>query len=151
MNEIEKYIGATKNRQTFLRPRIICNNGESVSIQASSGHYCSPREDGLNHYYEVEAGYPSSIPPKSWLKYAEDKTKESKWRLVRFNWKMFRNSFKYKMPIKQKLSRLLGWLLSIQKSPLQMTVYAYMPVDVAMEYISAHKGIDFDKTLQEGK
>ena len=32
-----------------------------------------------------------------------------------------------------------------------MTVYAYMPVDVAMEYISAHKGIDFDKTLQEGK
>lgn len=36
-------------------------NGEyhKVSIQASAGHYSTPREDGLYAYKEVELGYPN--------------------------------------------------------------------------------------------
>lgn len=30
-----------------------------VSIQASAGHYSTPREDGLSVYKEVELGYPN--------------------------------------------------------------------------------------------
>lgn len=38
------------------RPMIICKDGTEYSIQASSNHYCSPREDGLDTYKEFEIG-----------------------------------------------------------------------------------------------
>lgn len=38
------------------RPMIICKDGTEYSIQASSNHYCSPREDGLEVYEEFEIG-----------------------------------------------------------------------------------------------
>jgi len=44
--------------QVGIRPRVVCNDGFSVSIQASRGHYCYPREDNLQEYQEVELGYP---------------------------------------------------------------------------------------------
>ena len=42
------------------RPRLLCNDGFSVSVQASKFHYCSPRLDGAQDYEAVELGYPSN-------------------------------------------------------------------------------------------
>ncbi len=48
--------------------RITCNDGVSLSVQASKFHYCEPR---LNEgpYKAVEVGYPSIDPPDSWEEY----------------------------------------------------------------------------------
>jgi hypothetical protein len=52
-----------------FRPRVECSDGFSVSIQASHGTYCQPRN---NHggYYQVELGYPNQIV-NSWLEFME--------------------------------------------------------------------------------
>lgn len=51
--------------------RIVCADGASVSIQAHADAYCRPQN---NHgpYTHVEAGFPTVIPPASWVLYAED-------------------------------------------------------------------------------
>lgn len=41
------------------RPMLYCNDGYSISVQASAHHYCSPRLNGLQDYKSVELGYPS--------------------------------------------------------------------------------------------
>lgn len=41
------------------RPRLYCNNGYSISVQASEFHYCSPRINGAQDYESVELGFPS--------------------------------------------------------------------------------------------
>lgn len=41
------------------RPRLYCNDGYSISVQASSFHYCEPRLNGIQDYESVELGYPS--------------------------------------------------------------------------------------------
>lgn len=43
----------------FIRSRIQCNDGFSISIQASSFHYCNPRRTFEGPYTELELGYPS--------------------------------------------------------------------------------------------
>lgn len=114
MKEIQKYLqetlSVTKVTEDYtfqdVRPRIVCNDGESVSIQAGRFLYSSPREDGLKSYSEIEAGFPSVAPPDSWLEYAEDH------------------------------ANLIG------------TVYAFMPIEIAQEFIDAHGGIDWDKSLE---
>ena len=42
------------------RPRLYCNDGYSISVQASSFHYCRPRLDGIQNYESVELGFPST-------------------------------------------------------------------------------------------
>lgn len=42
------------------RERLYCNDGYSISVQASKFHYCRPRLDGIQDYEAVELGYPSS-------------------------------------------------------------------------------------------
>tara|TARA_Y100000310_G_scaffold333481_1_gene411134 strand:- start:432 stop:749 length:318 start_codon:yes stop_codon:yes gene_type:complete len=39
--------------------KVVCEDGFTVSIQASSGHYCSPRLDDAPRWDSVELGYPS--------------------------------------------------------------------------------------------
>ncbi len=53
--------------------RVECADGYSVSIQASKGHYCSPREtfQDVNGYNQFELGYPSAAD-NVLLTYAED-------------------------------------------------------------------------------
>ncbi len=48
--------------------RIRCNDGTELSVQASSTHYCTPRENSAG-WFEVEVGYPSVKPPDSWREY----------------------------------------------------------------------------------
>lgn len=51
-------------------PRIICADGLSFSMQASSGHYCDPR-DSIGPWNEVEIGFPSERVGQ-FIEYAED-------------------------------------------------------------------------------
>lgn len=59
------------NDHAGARPHFICPDGFTVSIQASRGHYCSPRESGLPAYHSVELGFPSEAV-EAWLPYAEE-------------------------------------------------------------------------------
>lgn len=54
-----------------IRPWAICDDGFIISIQASYGHYCSPRVNGDDFYRTVELGYPSEFEELI-LEYAED-------------------------------------------------------------------------------
>jgi hypothetical protein len=67
----ERYVTELDYSYQDLRPRIYCRDGESVSVQGSRTHYCSPRQDGNLEYSHIEAGYPSVTPPESWFDYAE--------------------------------------------------------------------------------
>jgi hypothetical protein len=42
-------------------PRIVCADGFSMSVQARSFSYCTPREDDVVHTH-MEGGFPSSTP-----------------------------------------------------------------------------------------
>lgn len=42
------------------RPRLYCNDGYSISVQASGFHYCKPRLNGIQNYESVELGFPST-------------------------------------------------------------------------------------------
>ena len=44
-----------------ILPRIECVDGFNISVQASEGHYCSPRENKAWAYNSVELGYPSEM------------------------------------------------------------------------------------------
>lgn len=49
-------------RSSFpLAKRITCNDGFSLSVQATHGAYCSPRQN-LGPWHEVEVGFPSEKP-----------------------------------------------------------------------------------------
>ena len=41
------------------RPRIICNDGFNMSVQAGNGIYSNPRLSGEYNYLSVEIGFPS--------------------------------------------------------------------------------------------
>lgn len=43
-----------------LRDRIITKNGLTFSVQASSGHYCTPRSNN-GPYTHVEVGFPNKV------------------------------------------------------------------------------------------
>lgn len=45
------------------RPRVVCTDGFSISVQASENHYCEPRENFLKEYKTVELGFPSEEEP----------------------------------------------------------------------------------------
>lgn len=44
-----------------IRPKVICQDGFMVSIQASSMYCCSPRNDTADEYETVELGYPTKV------------------------------------------------------------------------------------------
>ena len=56
-----------------LAKRIQCVDGFSLSVQATHGAYCYPREN-LGPWYEVEVGFPSA-EPELIMKYAEQPEK----------------------------------------------------------------------------
>jgi len=50
--------------------RIETEDGQSLSVQASSTHYCTPRENE-GPWHNVEVGFPSIEPPESWAGYMD--------------------------------------------------------------------------------
>ena len=91
----------------FLVPKIKCKSGLTLSVQASSFHYCIPREDGAD-YTHVEVGFPSKFPPRSWDEYEE---------------KPFEPS------LKQRLKRFF-------RIGEPDTIYAYIPIEMVDAWIS---------------
>ena len=59
----EEYSDLVDFEMLRIRPRIVCADGFDVSVQASDGHYCSPRLN-VGPYSSVEVGYPSSPIPE---------------------------------------------------------------------------------------
>lgn len=56
---IHDFIKAThKDDKYCMRPKIVCKDGFSMSVQGSEGHYCSPRKT-LDYYISMEIGFPS--------------------------------------------------------------------------------------------
>jgi hypothetical protein len=53
--------------------RVVCRDEYSVSVQASEGSYCTPRDD-IGPYTAVELGFPTGPDPLL-DGYAEDKSK----------------------------------------------------------------------------
>lgn len=74
---IEQFITETNSVKqtdrftTTLRPRIICNDGFSMSVQASEYAYCMPRETNNDYYTEMEIGFPDKVEELI-MEYAED-------------------------------------------------------------------------------
>jgi len=52
------------------REKITCNDGTTVSVQASWFHYCSP-QNNVGPYSLVEVGFPS-VKPYFMMQYAQD-------------------------------------------------------------------------------
>ena len=46
-----------------LNKAVKCADGFSMSVQARSGSYCTPRIDNAERYTAVEVGYPSHAEP----------------------------------------------------------------------------------------
>lgn len=55
--EIKELAGGYEIREHA--PRVVCADGFNMSVQVSSGHYCTPRINDAAEYSEVEIGYPS--------------------------------------------------------------------------------------------
>lgn len=54
-----------------VRPKIVCADGFTISVQASYFHYCEPRTNS-GPWETVECGYPSAHPGEDFVEYAED-------------------------------------------------------------------------------
>lgn len=68
LEELQRHL-STRIPGRHVVPRITCRDGFSMSVQASTGAYCSPRQD-TGPWDEVEVGFPSRIEPLLW-EYAE--------------------------------------------------------------------------------
>jgi len=59
------------------REPVKCADGFRMSVQASGGHYCSPRDDDASAYESVEIGFPSAAEPLL-MEYAESADRPTK-------------------------------------------------------------------------
>lgn len=67
------------NGYQTVREVMVCTDGTTLSVQASSGHYCSPRESFINDqneityfdYSHVEVWCVSCDTPASWKEYGD--------------------------------------------------------------------------------
>lgn len=55
-----------------LTKRVECNDGFHISVQASAGAYCSPRNND-GPWYSFELSFPSSVPNDEILSFAEQR------------------------------------------------------------------------------
>ena len=63
--DINRWLINAPRRRSTIRPPIVCRDGFRMSVQASSNHYCSPREDE-GPWTHVEVGYPNRVEPLLW-------------------------------------------------------------------------------------
>lgn len=50
-----------------VKPVIVCKDGTEYSVQASSRHYCSPKEDFAPEYRSVEVMSDRRHEPEGWV------------------------------------------------------------------------------------
>ena len=70
-NKIEDFFKAVGAKRCAL---VVCADGFSMSVQANSTSYCSPRHDHANPYTSVEVDFPSREEPLL-LEWAEEPDK----------------------------------------------------------------------------
>lgn len=81
MDAVNKFLKETLEQHEYvfdknvivqdIRPYVKCKDGFGISIQASDGHYCTPRVNGDVIYEEVELGFPN-MEDELIAEYAED-------------------------------------------------------------------------------
>jgi len=72
---LQQWFLSTGSTDQVVHPSVICNDGTTLSVQASQYHYCSPRvnKDGRNaRYYQVEVFCVSTAVPESWLEFGDN-------------------------------------------------------------------------------
>ena len=57
-----------------MNKKVVCKDGFSMSVQANSTSYCSPRTSNADRYTDVEIGFPNRREDLL-LEYAEDDTR----------------------------------------------------------------------------
>jgi len=159
--KLKEFMGATLEYHTFglgerfqkVRPRIICKNDVSLSVQAGKHYYSTPRIDGLSDYFEVEVGYPSVRPPNSWKEYFE-----GKWQRPGFVGYLKR-IWSDRKQIKYAIRRIIknrnacGWRhllrLLFTKDNAINGIYCFIPIKLVEDWINANGGIDEKASLRE--
>ncbi|GAB2866284.1 hypothetical protein GCM10027044_29370 [Hymenobacter ruber] len=59
-------------RTWFVNSPVKCKDGTTLSVQASEGHYCTPRENNPP-YSAVEVGFPTADPGADWLQHKDNR------------------------------------------------------------------------------
>ena len=129
--------------------RIVCNDGESVSIQVGEYLYCVPRINSAP-WFAVEAGFPSCVPPDSWKHYADNWHIPITVKLRNFRFRILfsaQSDYIYCKTGNKYINFIKGlrrgikreWPVLIMPSPCN-TIYGYIPVEVVQEFIDKHGG-----------
>ena len=134
------------NTMSEIRPRIVCADGFTLSVQASNGHYCSPRVDYSEHYETVEVGYPSSRPPETWREYFDGEWQET--GIFGYIARIIKNWSSIWYGIKTKDYQYAKRFLSFSDNSTD-SVYGYVPTDLVNDCIESHGGIDWEKTVSK--
>lgn len=76
LKQLIKYVGSTAYQLGTKKLRksasvITLMDGTTLSVQAGKHLYSTPRED-FAEFTHVEVGFPTFVPPKEWMEYAED-------------------------------------------------------------------------------
>ncbi len=73
---LERIISGNSQSWIWNNADIVCEDGTTLSVQASQFHCCIPKEDARPtiSYSHVEVGYPSSTPPDSWAEHIQNET-----------------------------------------------------------------------------
>ena len=129
-----------------LRPRIVCKDGVSLSVQGSESHYSTPRHN-YPMYSSVEVGYPSIRPTQEWSQYFDGTWQglgfigrfEQFAQAVKMAWWCYKNvSFR----------RAKERFMSAFRDNATDSVYGYVPVELVEDFIDQHGGIDEAKTFE---
>jgi len=79
VNIVNDFLRKAPMADNLLKELLVYKDGFSMSVQASHGHYCIPKEDNQLYYSDVEVGFPSKKEPLL-MKYARDKSKPTRWK-----------------------------------------------------------------------
>ena len=63
MISLAKFIEDTNATGNPIRPRVVCEDGFEISVQASELHYCDPLENFRSFYKNLQLGHPSEEDP----------------------------------------------------------------------------------------
>ena len=59
-------------KHSWIHKTLECNDGTTLSVQASQYHYCKPREDFADSYRKVEVWFVTATVPCAWKEYGGD-------------------------------------------------------------------------------
>ena len=130
-----------------IRPRVVCVDGTSLSVQGGNGLYSCPREPGTL-FSCVEVGFPSVRPPQEWEQYFDG----DGWRNLSIMGRLvylWENRSMILYYIKGRNWNRVWRYLS--KDNATDSVYGYVPIELVEEFIMEHGGIDEERTFKVEK